>query len=115
MAQKRSDDIINQAKTELYKYNNLLRTATSSALRTQFFSKIKKLEGTITVEKSKIKKLKGNAAAQNWAWEKKRQKLDKENIVEIYDILSYLSYLINNSDFLEKMHSSIEFSAANFK
>ncbi|RIA79369.1 hypothetical protein C1645_840854 [Glomus cerebriforme] len=67
VAQKRSDDIINQAKTELYEYNNLLRTATSSALHTQIFAKIKKLEGTIIVEESKIKKLKGNAAAQNRA------------------------------------------------
>ncbi|CAG8770158.1 11088_t:CDS:2, partial [Rhizophagus irregularis] len=71
--------------TELYEYNNLLRTATSSALHTQFSSKIKKLEGTIMVEESKIKSLKGNAAAQNRARERKRQKLDKENIVEIYD------------------------------
>ncbi|CAB5385975.1 unnamed protein product [Rhizophagus irregularis] len=84
VAQKRSDAIINQAKTELYEYNNLLQTATSSALRTQFSSKIKKLEGTIMVEESKIKSLKGNAATQNRARERKRQKLDKENIVEIY-------------------------------
>ncbi|CAB4381247.1 unnamed protein product [Rhizophagus irregularis] len=115
VAQKRSDAIINQAKTELYEYNNLLRTATSSALRTQFSSKIKKLEGTIMVEESKIKSLKGNAAAQNRARERKRQKLDKENIVEIYDAPGHPSYLINNPDLLEKMHSSIEFGAADPK
>ena len=67
------------------------------------------------IEESKIKQLRGNAAAQNWVWEKKRQKLNKENIVEIYDAPGQPSYLINNPDLLEKMHSSIEFGAADHK
>ena len=115
VAQKKSDAIVKQAKAELYEYNNLLQTTTSSALRSQFFSKIKKLEGTIMIEESKIKQLRGNAAAQNRVREKKRQKLNKENIVEVYDAPGRPSYLINNPDLLEKMHSSIEFGAADHK
>jgi hypothetical protein len=115
IAQKKSHSIINQAKADLYEYNNILQTATSSALRSQFSSKIKKLEGTIMMEENKIKQLKGNAAAQNRVREKKRQKLNKENIVEIYDAPGRPSYLINNPDLLEKMHSSIEFGAADHK
>ena len=55
VAQKKSDAIVKQAKADLYEYNNLLQTTTSSALRSQFFSKIKKLEGTIMIEESNIK------------------------------------------------------------
>lgn len=39
----------------------------------------------------------------------------EENIVKVYDTLGHLSFLINESDFLENMHNSIEFGAADYK
>lgn len=112
MAQKKSDAIVNQAKADLYEFNNILQMTTSSALCSQFFSKIKKLEGTIIIEKSKIKRLRDNVAAQNQVRERKKQKLNNENIVEIYNAPGHPSY---NPDLLEKLHSSIEFGAADHK
>src|SRR6266498_3226942 len=72
-------------KAVLYEYNNLLKTAISSEIRLQFTSKIKELEETVVLEERKLKKLKGNAEAQTRARKKKREKLDKKNIVEMYN------------------------------
>ncbi|CAB5206382.1 unnamed protein product [Rhizophagus irregularis] len=63
-AQKKSLDIIQKSKVDLYEYNNLLRTASSHELRSQFVSSIKKLEETILIEENRLKKLRNNAAAQ---------------------------------------------------
>ncbi len=41
--------------------------------------------------------------------------LEKENIVEVYDTPGHPSYLMNDPNLLEKMHSSIEFGAADHK
>ena len=54
-------------------------------------------------------------AAQKWSWEKKKKKLEKENIIEVYNILDYSSYLMNDPNLLEKMHSCIEFGVADHK
>jgi hypothetical protein len=93
----------------------LLRAATSLELRSQFTSKIKKLEETVALEERKLKKLKGNAEAQQRARNKKREKLDKENIVEMYDAPGRPSFLINDPELLDKMHGSVEFGAADHK
>jgi hypothetical protein len=114
-AQRQSVTILNKAKAELYEYTNLLKTATSSTLRTQFTSKIEDLEKTIEIEERKLKRLKDNAAARKRARNKKQQKLEEENIVEIYDTPGRPSFLINDSNFLDKMHKSIEFGAADYK
>ncbi|GET02388.1 hypothetical protein GLOIN_2v1872053 [Rhizophagus clarus] len=62
-AQKKSLDIIQKSKVDLYEYNNLLRTASSHELCSQFVSSIKKLEETILIEENRLKKLRNNAAA----------------------------------------------------
>ena len=64
IAQKHSFTLLQNSKTELYEYNKLLYVTTSSEFRTQFTSKIRKLEEIIMFEENKLKKLKGNAAAQ---------------------------------------------------
>ncbi|CAG8723430.1 14321_t:CDS:1, partial [Funneliformis mosseae] len=43
------------------------------------------LEETVVLDEKKLKKLKGNAEAQKRAQEKKKEKLNKENIIEMYD------------------------------
>src|SRR4051794_7906486 len=63
-AQNQSNIILQKAKVELCEYNNLSKVATSSELHTQFASKIKDLEITIGLEEKKLKRLEGNAAAQ---------------------------------------------------
>ena len=47
--------------------------------------------------------------------DKKREMLKKENIMKIYDISGYLSYLMNNSNLLKKIYSNIEFEIADYK
>jgi len=51
-------------KANLYKYNNLLKAATSSETHLQFTSKIKELEEMVVLNERKLKKLKRNAEAQ---------------------------------------------------
>lgn len=113
-AQKKSLDIIQKSKVDLYEYNNLLRTASSHELRSQFVSSIKKLEETILIEENRLKKLRNNAAAQQRVRKKKKENIE-ENIVEVYDTPGRLSFLIKNPDLLEKMHASVEFGAADYK
>ncbi|GBB88013.1 hypothetical protein RclHR1_14510010 [Rhizophagus clarus] len=113
-AQKKSLDIIQKSKVDLYEYNNLLRTASSHELRSQFVSSIKKLEETILIEENRLKKLRNNAAAQQRARKKKKENIE-ENIVEVYDTPGRPSFLIKNPDLLEKMHASVEFGAADYK
>jgi alanyl-tRNA synthetase len=84
-------------------------------LHAQFSSKIKDLKKTIMLEKKKFQRLKGNAAAQQRARKKKKERLEKENIVEIYDTPGRPSFLINEPNLLENMHNSIEFGAADHK
>jgi len=62
-----------------------------------------------------LKRLKGNAEAQKRARKKKREMLEKENIVEAYDTLGRPSFLINEPNLLENMHKIIEFGAADHK
>ncbi len=99
----------------MYEYNNLLKTATSSEIRSQFTSKIKELEETVVLEERKLKKLKGNAEAQTRARKKKREKLDKENIVEMYNTPGQPSFLMNDPELLDKMNNCVEFGAADHK
>jgi vacuolar-type H+-ATPase subunit I/STV1 len=99
----------------VYEYTKLLKVATSSEVRSQFSSKIKTLEETITIEEKRLKRLKNNAAAQKQSREKKKKKLEKENIVEVYNTPGRPSYLMNDPNLLEKMHSCIEFGAADHK
>ena len=99
----------------MYEYNNLLKTTTSSEIRSQFTSKIKELEETVVLEERKLKKLKGNAEAQTRAQKKKREKLDKENIIKMYNTSGWPSFLMNNPELLDKMQSSVEFEAADHK
>ncbi|PKB95475.1 hypothetical protein RhiirA5_385935 [Rhizophagus irregularis] len=113
-AQKKSLDIIQKSKVDLYEYNNLLRTASSHELRSQFVSSIKKLEETILIEENRLKKLRNNAAAQQRVRKKKKENIE-ENIVEVYDTPGRPSFLIKNPDLLEKMHASVEFGAADYK
>ncbi|CAG8751495.1 22504_t:CDS:2, partial [Rhizophagus irregularis] len=47
IAQKHSFTLLQNSKTELYEYNKLLYVTTSSEFRTQFTSKIRKLEEII--------------------------------------------------------------------
>ena len=67
------------------------------------------------MEEQKLKRLKDNAAIQQRVQKKKREMLKKENIMKIYDISDYLSYLINNFNLLEKIYSNIEFRIADYK
>ena len=67
------------------------------------------------MEEQKLKRLKDNAAIQQRVQKKKREMLEKENIVEVYDTPGHPSYLMNDPNLLEKMHSSIEFGAADHK
>ena len=99
----------------MYKYTKLLQATISLEHHSQFLSKIKRFEGTITMEEQKLKRLKNNAAAQQRVRKKKREMLEKENIVEVYDTPGHPSYLMNDPNLLEKMHSSIEFGAADHK
>ena len=99
----------------MYEYNKLLKAATSSELRSQFTSKIRKLEEMITLKEKKLKRLKSNAEAQQQARNKKHEKLEKENIVKMYDTSGHPSFLMNDPELLNKMHSSIEFGAADHK
>jgi hypothetical protein len=114
-AQNQSNVILQNAKVELCEYTNLSRVATSSELHVQFTSKILDLEKTIGLEEKKLKRLKGNAAAQQRARNKKKEKLEKENIVEVYDTPGCPSFLIKQPNLLENMHNSIEFGAADHK
>ena len=115
MVQKQSYESLQKNKADLYEYNKLLRAATSSELHLQFTSKIRKLEKMITLEEKKLKRLKSNAEAQQRARNQKREKLEKENIVEVYDAPGHPSFLMNDPELLNKMHSSIEFGAADHK
>ncbi|CAB4495191.1 unnamed protein product [Rhizophagus irregularis] len=72
IVQKYLFTLLQNFKTELYEYNKLLYMTTSSEFRTQFTSKIRKLEEIIMFEENKLKKLKDNAAAQVRARNKKR-------------------------------------------
>ncbi|CAB4464558.1 unnamed protein product [Rhizophagus irregularis] len=114
-AQKQSDANLQKAKAELCEYANLSRVTTSSELHTQFSSKIKDLEKSIFLEEKTLKRLRGNAEAQKRARNKKREMLEKENIVEVYDTPGRPSFLINEPNLLENMHNSIEFGAADHK
>ncbi|CAB4473969.1 unnamed protein product [Rhizophagus irregularis] len=114
-AQKQSDANLQKAKAELCEYANLSRVTTSSELHTQFSSKIKDLEKSIFLEEKTLKRLRGNAEAQKRARNKKREMLEKENIVEVYDTPGCPSFLINEPNLLENMHNSIEFGAADHK
>ncbi|CAB4493679.1 unnamed protein product [Rhizophagus irregularis] len=114
-AQKQSDANLQKAKAKLCEYANLLRVTTSSELHTQFSSKIKDLEKSILLEEKTLKRLRGNAEAQKRARNKKREMLEKENIVEVYDTPGRPSFLINEPNLLENMHNSIEFGDANHK
>jgi hypothetical protein len=91
--QKQLHENLQKNKADLYEYNNLLRAATSSELRSQFTSKIKKLEDTVVLEEKKLKRLKGNAEARQRARNKKQEKLEKENIVEMYDAGSSIIFV----------------------
>ncbi|CAB4461233.1 unnamed protein product [Rhizophagus irregularis] len=73
-AQKKSLDIIQKSKVDLYEYNNLLRIASSHELRSQFVSSIKKLEETILIEENRLKKLRNNAAASATSTKEKEGK-----------------------------------------
>jgi len=84
-------------------------------IRSQFTSKIKKLKKIIVLEEKKLKKLRDNAKVRQRAQNKKQEKLEKENIVKIYDALSHPSFLMNNPELLNKMHSSIKFDTADHK
>ncbi|PKY20332.1 hypothetical protein RhiirB3_384800 [Rhizophagus irregularis] len=64
IAQKHSFTLLQNSKTELYEYNKLLYMTTSSEFRTQFTSKIRKLEEIIMFEENKLKKLKGTKEVQ---------------------------------------------------
>ncbi|POG78579.1 hypothetical protein GLOIN_2v1766467 [Rhizophagus irregularis DAOM 181602=DAOM 197198] len=114
-AQKQSDANLQKAKAELCEYANLSRVTTSSELHIQFSSKIKDLEKSIFLEEKTLKRLRGNAEAQKRARNKKREMLEKENIVEVYDTPGRPSFLINEPNLLENMHNSIEFVAADHK
>jgi hypothetical protein len=114
-AQNQSNAILQKANVNLCEYTNLSRVATSLELHAQFSSKIKDLKKTIMLEKKKFQRLKGNAAAQQRARKKKKERLEKENIVKIYDTPGRPSFLINESNLLENMHNSIEFGAADHK
>ena len=114
-AQHQLNVILQKAKADLCEYTNLSRMATSPEIRTQFVSKINDLEETIELEEKKIKRLKGNAAAQQRARKKKKENLEKENIVEVYDTPGRPSFLMKNPNLLENMHNSIEFGAADHK
>ncbi len=114
-AQKQSYLILQKAKSKVYEYNSLFQASTSSELRSQFASKVKKLDNTISLEENKLKKLKNNAAAKQRSREKKKQRLDKENIVEMYDASGQPSFLTNNLTLLEKMRSSVKFEATDHK
>jgi hypothetical protein len=112
--QKKSLDILQKSKTDLYEYNNLLRTALSHELRSQFTSNIKKLEETILIEENRLKKLRNNTAAQQRVRKKKKENIE-ENIVEMYDTPGRPLFLIKDPDLLENMHKSVEFGAADYK
>lgn len=47
--------------------------------------------------------------------EEKEGKIEKENIVEIYNVLGHPSFLVNDPNLLEKMYNSVEFGAADYK
>src|SRR2546421_10601530 len=45
----------------------------------------------------------------------KKENIEKDNFVEMYNTPGRLSFLINDHHLLEKMHNSIEFGAADHK
>lgn len=114
-AQKQIVAILQKSKTDLCEYNKLLQASTLPELRIQFTSKIKEFEDIIKVKEKRLKQLQGNAEARKRARKKKQEDLEKENIVELYDKPGRPSFLINDPKFLEKMHDSIEFGAADYK
>src|SRR2546429_1975182 len=67
------------------------------------------------MKENKLKRLRGNASAQQRARKNKKDKIEKENVVEIYDTPGRPSFLINDPNLLEKMHDSVEFGAADHK
>ncbi|PKC00411.1 hypothetical protein RhiirA5_403248 [Rhizophagus irregularis] len=91
-AQKHSFATLQKTKTDLYEFNKIFQMATSSELRSQFNSKIKKLEETIVVEK-RLKQLKNHATSKQRTRKRK-------------------SFFMNDP---EKMNSSIEFGTVDYK
>lgn len=63
-AQKQLFENLQKNKADSYGYNHLLQTASSSELRSQITSKINNLEETIIINEKRLKRLKGNAEAQ---------------------------------------------------
>lgn len=92
-AQKHSFATLQKAKTDLYEFNKIFQMATSSVLRSQFNSKIKRLEETIIVEEKRLKQLKNNATSKQRTRKRK-------------------SFFMNDP---EKMNSSIEFGTVDYK
>ncbi len=45
----------------------------------------------------------------------RKKKLEKENIIEVYNILNYSLYLINNFNFLKKIYNCIKFNTIDHK
>src|SRR5581483_1255264 len=114
-AQRQLLENVQKTKADLYEYNNLLQVASSPELRTHFTLKIKNLEEIIATKENRLKRLRSNAAAQQRARKKKMEKVEMENVVEVYDTPGRPSFLINDPNILEKMHNSIEFGAADYK
>ena len=46
---------------------------------------------------------------------KRKENIEKDNVVEMYNTPGRPSFLINDHNLLEKMHNSIEFGAADHK
>lgn len=106
---------IQQTKADLYEHNNLLQVASSPELRSHFTLKVKNLEEIIATKENRLKRLRSNAAAQQRAQKKKKEKIEMENVVEVYDTPGRPSFLINDPNILKKMHNSVKFGAADHK
>src|SRR5436190_2971624 len=115
VAHRHSFSILQKAKANLYEHNKLLQVTTSSELRMEFTLKIKKFEEIIEIEERRFKQLKNNAASKHRSRKRKNEMLEKENVMEIYDTPGRPSFLMKDPELLEKMHSSIEFGAADHK
>src|ERR1043165_9724233 len=76
--------------------NNLLQVASSPELRSQFTLKIKKQKETIATQENRLKRLRCNAAAQQRFRKKRKETIEKENVVEMYDTRDHPSFLIND-------------------
>src|SRR3954468_2488824 len=84
-AQRHSFATLQKAKANLYEHNRLLQATTSLELRIEFTLKIKKFEEIIEVEERRLKQLKNNAASKQQSRKRKKEMLEKKNVIEIDD------------------------------